>query len=429
MAQVAALRQAFVRIGFTNEAAQIITDVQGIDSLEEVRILTDEETGHLCKSIRRPGGMIANPNAAAGQPPQVPNPGVNVAMRAEISLKLMAYYLRHAVRVQRTVTAPDITLERIRSLRGLRDTEEAHEDPTEMPTINPKNWPKTMKAIEDYLTTYLGETGIPLAYVVRRMVALPPDPDDDYDSIELEMIRRAPHGNNNDVYVADNNKVYELIASMTRDLDCWTWVRPAQRSRDGRRAFYGLYNHYLGPNNVNLAAGAAETKLRTSHYDGEKRRWNFESYVTMQKEQHEILQDLMEYGYAGIDEGTKVRYLSDGIKTTELDVCKAQILASPALQQNFDECVTLYKDFLRGRSKDPTLNISELATTTESEVVEDRYYTRAEYEKLTTKQRDYLRSLRKERGHKRYQDPGKSAKKKHNRAIKKLQRRIAKLSK
>ena len=61
-----ALRSAYGRIGFSAEAALVITDTQGIDNMEELEILTDGEIENICKVIRRPGGIdpisnVANP--------------------------------------------------------------------------------------------------------------------------------------------------------------------------------------------------------------------------------------------------------------------------------------------------------------------------------------------------------------------------------
>eukprot|EP00978_Attheya_sp_CCMP212_P030444 scaffold112006_cov46-Attheya_sp.AAC.1 len=72
MADLASTRQLLVRMCFTNAAAAIITDEQGIDEMSEIKILTDSEIEGLCKVVRRPGGTIPNPNAAvAGQPATV----------------------------------------------------------------------------------------------------------------------------------------------------------------------------------------------------------------------------------------------------------------------------------------------------------------------------------------------------------------------
>ena len=66
----------------------------------------------------------------------------------------------------------------------------------------------------------------------------------------------------------------------------------------------------------------------------------------MQVEQHEILNSLTKYGYSGIDDGSKVRYLLGGIKTKDLDPVKVQIMASPGLRQDYEGCVNLYQDYI-----------------------------------------------------------------------------------
>ena len=60
-------------------------------------------------------------------------------------------------------------------------------------------------------------------------------------------------------------------------------------------------------------------------------------------EQYSILQGLTGHGHTGIDEGSKVRYLIAGIKTTALDSVKIQIMTDTTLRVNFDSCVSLYK--------------------------------------------------------------------------------------
>lgn len=153
------------RIGFTDAAAQAIVEDQGIDTLQEVRLLTDDKIESLCKVLRRHGGMIEG----VGEAPAVQNPGVEVSQRAEGHLKLMAFYLRHQTRVRCEVQPPDITLDSIRTLRDLRKFESTCKVLMgKLPTINAKDWPKTMENIEEYFCSYLGKRKIPLAYVVRR---------------------------------------------------------------------------------------------------------------------------------------------------------------------------------------------------------------------------------------------------------------------
>ena len=150
-----------------------------------------------------------------------------------------------------------------------------------------------------------------------------------------------------DHYKLDDATVWGLLAELTRNHKCWVYLKPHLRARDGRAAFLALRQHYLGANNVNNMAPSAESKLQITTYSKEGKRWNFESYVSLHKEQHQILQQLeLDHGYKGIDDGTKVQFLLDGIKSEKLNTVKAQIFSSSDLQTDFDRCVDLFKSFL-----------------------------------------------------------------------------------
>ena len=73
-------------------------------------------------------------------------------------------------------------------------------------------------------------------------------------------------------------------------------------------------------------------------YRGEGRHWDFERYPTLHKEQHTILEGLKEYGYAGMNEGSKTTHLLAGMKTTALDSVRTQILCNAELRQDFAKC-------------------------------------------------------------------------------------------
>lgn len=405
----ASIRTALVRIGFLDAAALAIVEEQGINSLEEIRLLSDDEITNLGKLLRRPGGTIGAGDAA------VPNPGIQVNARAENNLKLLAFYLRHQARTSRNTTPALITLERIRSIRELRDYESTWKASDEVPTINPKDWPKTMEAVHEYLRSYLGDKKIPLAYVVRKDADVPAtDPEGGYATVQDEMIARAPHFTvvagvriPDPTYLVNREKVWEIIARITREQTCWTYVKPAQRTRDGRMAYENLYTHFLGPNNVDNMATMAEQKLTSTVYSGKQRRWDFEKYVNVHKSQHSIMEGLVEHGYTGIDPRSKVRYLLDGIRTDKLDSVKTRIMSDATLRNNFDACVTLYQDFIKQTASkvkgNPNVNISEVKVHTgkrkASDTAEDRYYTQAEYAALSPSQRKDLAEKRLKRGH------------------------------
>ena len=424
MAELVTLRAALTRMGFTATVATFITDTQGMNDLEEFRLMDDEGVGTLCKAIRCPGGQIPNPAfaaagppaaaAAAGIPANISNPGHIVSTRAETNLKLMCYFLRYRQATSRNMDAAAIMLAAVRSMKTHKDWESNHID-VGPPEINNKDWARTFEAIDEWLHGCLGEfSKIPLAYVVHDNEAITPDPvaPATWPSRVDELIGRTPHGEET-YFPADNVTVWEKLSALTCAHECWTYVRPAQHTRNSRMAYRALKNHYLGPNNTNHQANEAEAKLKDSSYHGEKRHWNFERYVWMHQDQHTILQSLVQHGYAGIDEHSKVRHLLDGIKTNELDTAKGQIWASPALQTNFDDCVMLFQDFINNKktATTRTSTIASIGTKRKSEdieqdntepdmTVDDRYYTGQEYAKLSKAKKLGLKLKRQRRGHK-----------------------------
>ena len=155
---LAALRAVLVRKGTTTEVVNEVTATPGIDTIEELRILTDDEVETLCRAIHHPG-VMPNPafNAtggvaaalAAGIPAQVTNTGHMILARAENNIKLAAYFLRFK---EHTSWAPDaaiITLGNVHSLLDHKKWEETHDD-VDAPTLNEKDWPHTIKAIEEW---------------------------------------------------------------------------------------------------------------------------------------------------------------------------------------------------------------------------------------------------------------------------------------
>ena len=52
-----------------------------------------------------------------------------------------------------------------------------------------------------------------------------------------------------------------------------------------------------------------ERKLEMANYSGKKCNCNFKKYVKLHKDQHTILEGLIEHGNAGIDAKAKVQHL------------------------------------------------------------------------------------------------------------------------
>jgi hypothetical protein len=248
----------------------------------------------------------------------VNNPGTPINLHAENRLQLLAFYLRHQKRISIVVNMANITLDSIRTLHELRDYKSSYKSPDNPPTINAKDWPKTMESIQEYLRSYVGEHKIPLAYVVRKDEDVPAiDPDGGYATVQDEMIALAKHFTlgadgiriPEPTYITNREKVWEIIAKIMRNQSCWTYVKPAQRSCNCRMTFEGLYKHFLGPNDVDNMATMVKDKLKSTVYNGKQRRWDFERYINVHKSQHLIMKGLVKHGYEEIQQRSKVRFL------------------------------------------------------------------------------------------------------------------------
>ena len=67
----------------------------------------------------------------------------------------------------------------------------------------------------------------------------------------------------------------------------------------------------------------------------------------MHLHQHLILEALVIHGYTGINAGSKVRYLLNGIRCAALKAVWTRIILDEDLHQDFARCVTLFKDFVK----------------------------------------------------------------------------------
>jgi hypothetical protein len=139
----------------------------------------------------------------------------------------------------------------------------------------------------------------------------------------------------------------------------YVYIKPALRTRNGREAYMLLFDHFLGPRNVGNMASAADTKLTGTLYNGENKCITWETYVRIHTYQHSVLNGLKDYGYSGIDDSSKVHHLLRGIKTTDLDVFKTQMMASPSLCDNFAATVELHSTSIKQiKAENPQLNVS-----------------------------------------------------------------------
>ena len=206
------------------------------------------------------------------------------------------------------------------------------------PVIDAKNWTKTMEILEECLKVNIGVKGVPLSCVVISKEAVAPNLDEhdtSFFSSKDEIVAHAPileGGLRTVTFKTDMMKVWGLIYVVTRDLYCCTYFKSSQRTRDGSKAYRDLWDHFLVPDNLDNMASESKRPLVATHYSGERKRFNFERYVKIQKYQHHILESLKEHGNVGIGPVYQVRHFIEGIKITQFDAVKDHIMATASIR-------------------------------------------------------------------------------------------------
>jgi hypothetical protein len=316
MSSVSTIRNMLERLGFSQAAATYLTGTCEIDSLDEIAYLDGiDDVDTTIKGVTNPGGTVTTRKVTTAATSR--NNGIPVSIRAVANLKLCVYKLKHMERVQRRSIDNTLNLVLVRSYFDQQRHEVGFKKTSEEPEINDKDWSRTLEKIREYLASQYGVAGATLDYVVSPDIEVKPeaeDPADAYETVDQEMTARAPHTGRS--RVDDRRKVWDIMSNICGKHSCFVYIKPALRTRNGRDSYMLLFDHFLGPNNVGNMASEAETKIAGTLYNVEKKSFTWETYVRIYTEQHSVLNGLKYYGYAVIDDSSKVRHLLKGIKTT-----------------------------------------------------------------------------------------------------------------
>jgi hypothetical protein len=236
-ANLAALRTMFSRIGFSNDAATRLVDAQGLTSMDVIGKMDSKKVQACCYGLKKPGGQIPHPTLADTM---IPDPGTRVGIVEETNLELLAFLVRHYIRVSRALQPHEVTLDLVNQIKERVDYEETWTAaPDEKPVLNNQDWYHTMEDIRNYLARTPGTTKIPLAYVVRESIEVLPsaeDPSTNYTSLDAEMIARAPHGTA--TYSYDNHSVWNILYDLCKQHESWTHIQPRIKTAVGHSTPY-----------------------------------------------------------------------------------------------------------------------------------------------------------------------------------------------
>jgi hypothetical protein len=117
--------------------------------------------------------------------------------------------------------------------------------------FNPKKYISWMQSFENYLDSVLGESRVPLTYVIQPEEVIVDDAVDEYQ----RTIWSAPHTGY--AFEEDNRLVYQIYKDIIVYTDGWMWFNQADNG-NGRQAHQIITTHYQG--NAETARQAADAE-------------------------------------------------------------------------------------------------------------------------------------------------------------------------
>jgi hypothetical protein len=216
------------------------------------------------------------------------------------------------------------------------------------------------------------ESKIPLGALIRKLENPAPinlvTPSDYMGIIDI-MTHHCPHWEydfssqrmeRSYFYSQDNHKVLKILLGIFRNTPAYTYIEKFERKRDGRGAYWALFDHYLGQHQVSHMVDKALLALEKARYTGETRNFNWEKYVNKHVENHNILDSMVGRGdFMGFSERQRINKLLEGIHCQPLEFMKATIWGQPDVYNTFHKASMLFGDYIQHNKNQPSLNYQD----------------------------------------------------------------------
>jgi hypothetical protein len=433
-AQTTAFFQDAAQMGLPNRTVtQLATE--GITDVTDLVDFKKEHLELVAKNLRAPPGRVPHPDAAlAAAGPTIPTPpfviGAISLMRLEAAADMIRYYetVGCALTPQNIWWEPTIKTfaEHWKALQDRKDGEtlEVPRITRQLPVIQ---W---TEVFADYCNQKIGARTIPLAYVIRTDVDVPaaapplaPAPGHgnqvmpysvEHGSVERELVARASHQHT--TYATDNADVYYVLMAATTGTEYYASVEPFNQRKDGRGAWISLRRQYAGEDKFIAEIKRQEDIIHTHEWKGQS-NFTLEKFIGQHHHAYVTLQECANHvQHQLLTEFTWVQHLLQAIQCADPGLQAAMALVKAdkdGLMNDFEAAASYllpYNPVAKKRktqqgNKQNTADISDtkadgsasLAGTSASAKasmgrtgVKFRFYTRSEYAKLSTAQKEKL---------------------------------------
>ena len=260
------------------------------------------------------------------------------------------YYFNHAVNTLHAMPdVDDITLvmangfgKMYNSYKKSKDDDDNDGSDVTLPTLNgASNWVSFRDNMIMKLSLTIGCRGIALDYVIDQTERAKTRSTQIRDEINVDDANlgdydyyRSHAVHFGDQYKKDNSAVWTILKNALLNTPCYNHISSFNNTKNGRKAWFALRQHYQGEDFEQRLRDAAFVKLTRTFYKGETNRFSFEKYVDIHKEAHKMLEDAGYNGGQGLDDATKVQHFKTGIQTDAgLEHSLSSVRANPRLQQ------------------------------------------------------------------------------------------------
>ena len=131
---------------------------------------------------------------------------------------------------------------------------------------------------------------VPLSYVIRANGVN--DYESGYESTEKQLIACLRHNGKN--YNTDREVVYSILVEHCKDSEIESIVDQFANTRNGRLAWLAILNHTQSPSYMDSLKTAATSRIKNTHYQGEKRETLALQSITPSTVQHIMICKLRE---------------------------------------------------------------------------------------------------------------------------------------
>ena len=130
-------------------------------------------------------------------------------------------------------------------------------------------------------------------------------------------------------FAVDMTFLWDILHCVFGGTAIWEHAKYLKKSRTGNMCYLSSRTYFLVCSMPITQPPNSSSICVSSPMIGRREDSPFKTFVVLHKGQHIISDRLIEYGYSGVDDNSRVCMLMNSINTNACDACKSAILDSP----------------------------------------------------------------------------------------------------